>query len=169
VANIAKKSGPFDVKTVEALVALMSQHDLSEIYLREGTQHVRLRRGAVASVVVPAATMSPHAPALPAAASTPAANSAESKPAAPSASKKNLIEIKSETVGTYYAQPKPGEPAYVKIGDRVTPNKPVGLVEVMKTYNEILANCTGVVREILVENGTFVEFGQVLFRVDPEG
>jgi acetyl-CoA carboxylase biotin carboxyl carrier protein len=165
VSNNAKKSSPFDVKTIEALVALMSEHDLGEIYLRDGTQHVRLRRGAAAAGMLAAP---PGAgPMLPAAPRTPAPAS-ESKPEAPPPPKKNLLEIKSETVGTFYAQPKPGEPPYVKVGDRVTPNKPVGLVEVMKTYNEILANCSGVIREVLVESGTFVEFNQPLFLVDPD-
>lgn len=163
MANNAKQNGPFDVKTVEALVALMSQHDLSEIYLRDGGQHVRLRRGAAvaampaaASAVAPAAM---HSPAPPAAAAA--------RPEAASPARSNLIEIKSETVGTFYTQPKPGEPSFVKKGDRVTPSKVVGLVEVMKTYNEIQANCTGTVVEILVENGKYVEFGEVLFRIDP--
>jgi acetyl-CoA carboxylase biotin carboxyl carrier protein len=165
VSNNVKKPGPFDVKTVEALVKLMSQHDLSEIYLREGSVHMRLRRGALGPMVL-SGTPQPLAPAAATPSSSAAANSTEAKPAPPA--KKNLIEIKSETVGTYYAQPKPGEPPYVKLGDRVTPNKPIGLVEVMKTYNEIVANCSGIVREIRVENGSFVEFGQVLFLVDPE-
>jgi acetyl-CoA carboxylase biotin carboxyl carrier protein len=163
VPSNEKKNGPFDLKTVESLVALMTKHDLNEIYLRDGAQHVRLRRGNAG--VVPAAVALP----LPALAASPqaVANPIETKTEAPAAPKKHLIEIKSETVGTFYAQPKPGEPPYVKLGDRVTPNKAIGVVEVMKTYNEILANCTGVIVEILAENGTFVEFGQVLFRVDP--
>ena len=98
--------------------------------------------------------------------SAPAAPAKASETATPSA-KKNLVEIKSETVGTFYSQPKPGEPAYVKLGDRVTPTKVVGLVEVMKTYNELQAGCAGVIVEVLVQDSQSVEFGQVLFRVDP--
>ena len=171
MSNNAKKagssstsgSGPFDVKMVEALVALMAEKDLSEIYLKDGSQHLRLRRGgAIAVTTAPALTSAPtHAAA-------PAARPSDPAPAsAPSAPKKNLIEIKSETVGTFYSQAKPGEPPYIKVGDRVTPSKVVGLVEVMKTYNEIVANCSGTVVEVLVENGKYVEFGEVLFRVDP--
>ncbi len=169
MSNNAKKSapsataGPFDVKTVESLVALMTDHDLSEIYLRDGTQHLRLRRGAAAPLVMPAAV--PIASGMPVA---PVAQAVKATaPESTAAAKKNLVEIKSETVGTYYAQPKPGEPAYVKLGDRITPNKVVGLVEVMKTYNELQAGCSGTVVEILVQDGQSVEFGQVLFRVDP--
>ena len=166
MSSNANSNGPFDVKTVEALVALMSQHDLSEIYLRDGNQHVRLRRGA-AMAAVPVAPALPVGPVVPIAPATAAARPAEAPSQSAPPARKNLIEIKSETVGTFYSQAKPGEPPYVKLGDRVTPNKVVGLVEVMKTYNEIQANCTGVIAEVLVESGTFVEFGQVLFRVDP--
>jgi acetyl-CoA carboxylase biotin carboxyl carrier protein len=166
VSNLVKKNGPFDVKTVEALVALMTQNDLNEIYLRDGAQHLRLRRGAAASpVMVP--NNVPVAPASSVTHVSTAAHSSESKSEVPPGAKKNLLEIKSETVGTFYTQAKPGEPPFVKIGDRVTPNKVVGLVEVMKTYNEIQANCSGVIVEILVENGKYVEFGEVLLRVDP--
>ena len=158
-----KKTGPFDVKTVEALAQLMSEHDLSEISLRDGDQQVRLRRGSTVSPVV----MHTPGPAAPSHTASSAASPAAEVSETPSAAKKNLVEIKSETVGTYYAQPKPGEPAYVKLGDRVTPTKVVGLVEVMKTYNELQAGCSGVVVEILVQDSQSVEFGQVLFRVDP--
>ena len=115
--------------------------------------------------IVPIAV--PHASAAPVSNVPTAAHSSESKTEAPPSAKKNLLEIKSETVGTFYTQAKPTEPPFVKVGDRVTPNKVVGLVEVMKTYNEIQANCSGVVVEILVENGKYVEFGEVLLRVDP--
>lgn len=160
MSNNAKKTGPFDVKTVEALVALMAENDLSEIYLRDGNQHVRLRRGAMSAPTMMAAPAVSHSPAA-----APARSAAPAAEAAPA--KSNLLEIKSETVGTFYSQAKPGEPAFAKKGDRVTPNKVVGLVEVMKTYSEILANCTGTIVEVLVENGKYVEFGEVLFRVDP--
>ena len=161
MSNNVKKAGPFDVKTVESLVELMKQNDLSEIYLRDGNQHLRLRRGAL-----------PTAPVAPTAmASSPATHAADkpaiTTPDSAAAPKKNLIEIKSETVGTYFAQPKPGEPPYVKLGDKITPNKVVGLVEVMKTYNELQAGCSGIIVEILVKDSQSVEFGQVLFRVDP--
>jgi acetyl-CoA carboxylase biotin carboxyl carrier protein len=161
VSNNVKKTGPFDAKTVESLILLMAEHDLSEIYLREGDQRVRLRRGGTSTVAVPAVAV-PHAPAHHAA---PTPKPADPTPLA--APKKHLLEIKSETVGMFYAQPKPGDPPYVKLGDRVTPNKPVGMIVVMKTNHELQAGCTGTIVEILVENEQSVDFGQVLFRVDP--
>ena len=161
MSNNSKKSSPFDVKTVEALVALMTANDVSEIYLRDGDQHLRVRRGPE-HVVAAAPSVAPAVQHL---ATATAAKHAEAAPAAKA--KSNLFEIKSETVGTFYSQAKPGEPPFVKLGDRVTPTKVVGLVEVMKTYNEIQAGCSGVIVEALVENGKYVEFNQVLFRVEP--
>jgi acetyl-CoA carboxylase biotin carboxyl carrier protein len=78
-----------------------------------------------------------------------------------------LKEIKSPMVGTYYKSPEPGADPYVKVGNRVTPGQTVCIIEAMKIMNEIEAEITGVVREVCVEDAQPVEFGQVLFRVDP--
>ena len=72
-------------------------------------------------------------------------------------------------VGTFYKSPEPGAEAYVKVGSRVTPGQTVCIIEAMKIMNEIEAEIAGVVREIWVEDAQPVEFGQVLFRVDPNG
>jgi acetyl-CoA carboxylase biotin carboxyl carrier protein len=156
-----KPPAPFDVRTVKALVLLMTQHDLSEIDLRDGTQRLRLRRGASPTLVTSLAPAS----ALNAPLGTPSANSADT----PVARAKKLVEIKSQTVGTFYAGPNPGADPFVKIGAKVSPASVVGLIEAMKLFNEITADCTGVIVEILVENQQPVEFGQVLMRVDPAG
>jgi acetyl-CoA carboxylase biotin carboxyl carrier protein len=80
-----------------------------------------------------------------------------------------LKEIKSPMVGTFYKAPEPGDDAYVKNGARITPGQTVCIIEAMKIMNEIEAEIAGVVREILVDDAQPVEFGQVLFRVDPNG
>ncbi|MEK7381011.1 MAG: acetyl-CoA carboxylase biotin carboxyl carrier protein [Gemmatimonadota bacterium] len=80
-----------------------------------------------------------------------------------------LKEIKSPMVGTYYSCPEPGAEAYVRVGQRVTPGQTVCIVEAMKIMNEIEAELSGVVREICVDDAQPVEYGQVLFRVDPNG
>jgi acetyl-CoA carboxylase biotin carboxyl carrier protein len=72
-------------------------------------------------------------------------------------------------VGTFYAQPSPEAPPYVSVGSRVTPTTVVCQIEAMKIFNEIMAECSGVIREILVKNKEPVEYGTVLFRVDPNG
>jgi acetyl-CoA carboxylase biotin carboxyl carrier protein len=151
-----------DVRTVKRLAALMTLHDLSEIDWRDGTLHVRLRRGARFKGV-PVVGTAP-AVAAPAAEAAPQAPKPDAVPEPPA---KKLHEIKSPTVGTFYAQEKPGSPPFVTVGTRVTPDKIVCQIEAMKIFNEVAAECTGVITEILVENKQPVEYGTVLFRVDP--
>ena len=80
-----------------------------------------------------------------------------------------LLEIKSPMVGTFYKSPEPGAEAHIKVGSRVTSGQVVCIIEAMKIMNEIEADVQGVVREVCVENAQPVEFGQVLFRLDPNG
>ena len=153
----SKTPSPFDVRTIKYLVGLMSQHDLSEIDLREGELRIRLRRGAREIVVSPPAAPTPAAPA---AAPPPA-------PAAPAASAAAALhQIKSPTPGTFYSAPSPDAEPFVRVGSRVTPSSVVCVIEAMKIFSEITADCTGVIKEILVQNQQPVEFGQVLFKVD---
>ena len=97
------------------------------------------------------------------------AQAATTAPAAAPVVNKNLIEIKSPTPGTFYSQEKPGSPTYVAVGAKVNPKTVVCQIEAMKLFNEIVAECTGTIVEILIENKQPVEYGQVLFRVDPNG
>ena len=154
---------PFDLRTIKYLVRLMGRHDLSEIDLREGDLRIRLRRGAH-DVPLPSLTV---APAVPGPASPPpapaAANAQAAKPG------KTLIPIKSPTPGTFYAAATPDAEPFVKVGSRVTPATVVCIIEAMKIFNEIPAECNGVIAETLVENQQPVEYGQVLFQVDPTG
>ena len=100
-----------------------------------------------------------HAAALPAHAATPA----ETAPAAVS----NLTEIKSPMVGTFYRAPAPEAPPYVEVGSVVKKGQTLCILEAMKLMNELESEVDGVVREILVENTDPVEYGQVLFRIEP--
>lgn len=107
------------------------------------------------------------ATAMPAAPATTAAPAAVPAPAPAPVS--NLVEVKSPMVGTFYKSPEPGAEAYVKVGSRVTTGQVVCIIEAMKIMNEIESEVQGVVREVCVENAQPVEFGQVLFRLDPNG
>ncbi len=89
--------------------------------------------------------------------------------AVPAVAAPSLLEIRSPMVGTFYAQPEPGADPYARVGTRVTQGKTVCIIEAMKIMNEIEAEITGVVREVCVTDGSPVEYGQVLFRVDPNG
>jgi acetyl-CoA carboxylase biotin carboxyl carrier protein len=112
--------------------------------------------------------MVPAAPAVPATAAPAPAPGA--LPAAPQAAPVSQHkEIRSPMVGTFYAAPEPGAEPYVRVGQRVTAGQTVCIVEAMKIMNEIEAEFGGVIREVAVEDATPVEYGQVLFRVDPNG
>jgi len=164
VAENKQPPGPFDVRTVRELVELMDKFDLSEVDLNDGGQRIRLRRGARLVATTPAVlTTAALAPTT----SLPSTNSQPAAPSAPVPPARKLLEIKSELVGTFYAKPAPDKEDYVKVGSRVSPDTVVCKVEAMKIFNDITAKCTGTIAEICVQNGQFVEFDQVLFRVEP--
>ena len=146
----------FDVRKVRKFIELMNEHDLSEIDLRQGDQRIRLRRGP--EMITVAST-----PAMPAA----AGSTAERKGAEAAAEESNTVVVRSPMVGTFYAAPNPESPPFVKIGDRVGPETTVCIVEAMKVFNEIPAECSGRIVAILAQSGDPVEFNQPLFRVEP--
>lgn len=80
-----------------------------------------------------------------------------------------MLEVKSPMVGTFYHAPEPGAKPYVAVGDRVQKGKTLCIIEAMKIMNEIECDYTGVVKEVLAQDAQPVEYGQVLFRIDPNG
>jgi acetyl-CoA carboxylase biotin carboxyl carrier protein len=98
-----------------------------------------------------------------------AAPSSTSPAASPAPAGPQLLEIKSPMVGTFYQSPEPAAQPYVKVGSRVNVGQVVCIIEAMKIMNEIESEVGGVVREVTAQNAQPVEFGQVLFRVDPHG
>jgi acetyl-CoA carboxylase biotin carboxyl carrier protein len=152
---------PFDVRTIEYLLKLMSEHDLSELALQEGDQRIRLRKGGPAPAAFYPAP--PHA-APPAPVPHPPAPPPAAPPPAPA---RNLVEIKSPMVGTFYSKPDPKKPDFVSVGSKVTPKTVVCTIEAMKLYNEVHAECAGTVVEVCKKGGDGVEYGEVLFRVEP--
>ncbi|MEO8478581.1 MAG: acetyl-CoA carboxylase biotin carboxyl carrier protein [Gemmatimonadota bacterium] len=155
-----------DMRDVSRLAKLIHDHpELGAIELKgffgTGVTITRANHG-VPMVAHPGAAPAALAAAAPAAA-TPAAEPAVSVPAT------QLKEIKSPMVGTYYMQPEPGSDPYVRVGARVSPGQTVCIIEAMKIMNEIEAEVSGVVREVCVDDASPVEYGQVLYRVDPNG
>src|SRR5690606_12894507 len=100
-------------------------------------------------------------------AAAPTAGGAAPAAAAAAASDANLVEIKSPMIGTFYASSSPESPPFVKVGDHIGPTSTVCIIEAMKVFNEIPAEVSGLVVQVLVENGAPVEFGQPLFKIDP--
>ncbi len=155
--SAAEKSGDlYNVKKLRRLIELMKEHDLSEIDLKEADHHVRIKRGGD----VIATTAAPFA--------LTAARQTAAEPALQPAADAGMLMIKSPMVGTFYKASGPDSAAFVKVGDRIGPEKTVCIVEAMKVFNEIPAGISGQVVAILVENGAPVEFGQPLIKVDPE-
>jgi acetyl-CoA carboxylase biotin carboxyl carrier protein len=151
----------FDVKKVRKFIELMNEHDLAEIDLKQGDQRIRLRRpDAVKMAAMPAMPMS-------AAPSVVGGGGGERKAAEAAADESKFIVIKSPMVGTFYAAANPESPPFVKVGDRVGPETTVCIVEAMKVFNEIPAECSGRIAAVLVQSGDAVEFNQPLFRVEP--
>jgi acetyl-CoA carboxylase biotin carboxyl carrier protein len=151
----------FDVEKVRKFIELMNEHDLAEIDLRQGDQRIRLRRG---PEVVTMGTV----PALSAGmASSAATTAASGSPGSPSVEDSKALLVRSPMIGTFYAAPNPESPPFVKVGDRVGPDTTVCIVEAMKVFNEIPAECSGRIAAVLVQSGDPVEFNQPLFRVEP--
>jgi acetyl-CoA carboxylase biotin carboxyl carrier protein len=162
------RSEPFDLQSLKVLAALMSRHDLSELDVSDGQRRIRLRRGP-RPVALPTVGLPPTLPPIPHPTSPLSAVAATPAAAAPEKPARQLLEIKSTMVGTFYNREKPEAAPYVSLGSRVGPRTIVGQLEAMKLYNEVYAECSGVIAEAVAENGQFVEYGQVLFRVDPTG
>ena len=155
-----------DHDQLRQLITLLGESDIQELKLEGDDFRLELRRNLPASqpqVVMQA----PPAPAL-VAAPVPAP-SASPSPAPPAAAavRGDLLEITAPMVGTFYRASAPGEPAFVELGNRISIGQPICILEAMKLMNELEAEVSGEVVEILVENGTPVEFGQVLMRVRP--
>ncbi len=155
-----------DHDQLRQLITLLGESDIQELKLEGDDFRLELRRNLPASqpqVVMQA----PPAPALVAA--PVAAPSAAPSPAPPTAAavRGDLLEITAPMVGTFYRASAPGEPAFVELGNRISIGQPICILEAMKLMNELEAEVSGEVVEILVENGTPVEFGQVLMRVRP--
>jgi acetyl-CoA carboxylase biotin carboxyl carrier protein len=147
----------FDPKTLAELAALLNETGLSEIELAEGDRKVRLARTITAISVPVAAPVAAPAPAAPAAA--PAA------PAAPDPAK-HPGAIKSPMVGVAYLSAEPGSPPYVTVGQHIEAGATLLLIEAMKTFNQIKAPRSGVVRQLLVTSGAPVEFDEPLLIVE---
>ena len=155
-----------DFKDIKKIVELMDEHGLSQFKLEQDETMLELKKGGDADVSAISQLMA-AAPAPIAAA--PAAAPAALPAAAPATDSGGLPagteEITSPMVGTFYTASAPDADAFVKVGDKVSAETTVCIVEAMKVMNEIQAEISGEILEILVENGTAVQFGEPLFRV----
>ncbi len=151
-----------DINQIEKLAQIIESNNIREFEVEEKGFKLRIKRGGddMPVVAAPAPVAIPAAPAPVAAA--PAAAAAE--PAAP-VEEAGIEIIKSPMVGTFYSAPSPESDAFVSVGTQVTADTIVCIVEAMKVMNEIQAELSGTVTEVLVENGAAIEYGQPLFKV----
>ena len=159
-----------DHDQLRALLALLGESDIQELRLEGDDFRLEVRRnmpGPPAVTMVPAPVAAAPAPPLAGTAPAPAAAPPSPPPPAPPAARSDLQEITAPMVGTFYRAPAPGEPSFVEIGNRINAGQTVCILEAMKLMNELESEFSGEVVEILVENGTPVEFGQVLMRIKP--
>ena len=150
---------PKDIKEIKAIIDLMKKNDLSVFEIEKEGFRLKLEKG---PSVQPAAAEAPAGAALPEAAST----APETAPRAPKAIETvPLKEIVSPMVGTFYRSAAPDSTPFVDVGKSVTDDTVVCIIEAMKVMNEIKAETSGVVAEVVAENSKPVQFGQVLFRI----
>lgn len=152
------------------LVTTLSQTDIAELTLKGADFELTLRKQGALAPSVAAPTPTPAAPVIVQTGETapvPASPPPAAPPTPPPSVDSSLVEITSPMVGTFYRAPAPEEPPFVDIGDRIQTGQTVCIIEAMKLMNELEAEVSGEVVEILVQNSEPVEFGQPLMRVRP--
>ncbi|MEI6829213.1 MAG: acetyl-CoA carboxylase biotin carboxyl carrier protein [Synechococcaceae cyanobacterium ELA445] len=154
-----------DHDQLQKLLALLGASDIQELKLEGDDFRLEVRRNLPAPQAVVLPPQAPVAAAAPA--PLPAARPPSAAPPAAAAARGDLLEISAPIVGTFYRAAAPGEPNFVEVGQRISVGQTVCILEAMKLMNELEAEHSGEIVEILVENGTPVEFGQVLIRVKP--
>jgi acetyl-CoA carboxylase biotin carboxyl carrier protein len=153
-----------DIKLIKQVIDLMKRSEIAEFEYEEEGLKLRLSsKGNEAPQIIQAAPVAQAAAPLPTN-PAPASAAASAAPAAPVA-EEGISIVKSPMVGTFYAAASPETPPFTKVGEKVGADSIVCIIEAMKVMNEIQAELSGTITEVLVENGEAVEFGQPLFKV----
>ncbi|VVE44625.1 acetyl-CoA carboxylase biotin carboxyl carrier protein [Pandoraea anhela] len=149
-----------DLRKLKTLIDLVAESGISELEVTEGEGKVRIVKAPPQVIAAPVQMAMPAA--MPqVAAQAPAATAAAAAPAAPAAPQGHIVT--SPMVGTFYRAPSPGADPFAQVGDSVKEGQTLCIIEAMKLLNEIESDKAGVIKEILVENGQAVEYGQPLF------
>ena len=157
-----------DIEEIRALIELFERSSLTELALERGETRLVLRRDLPRPHPPPEPPAAP--PAVPASSAAPPAAAGAQLPTAEAGAQQEEIEghvIRSPIVGTFYRRPAPDEDPYVEVGDRVSEGDTVCIVEAMKVMNEVRADRAGIVKAILVEDASPVEYGQPLLVLEP--
>jgi acetyl-CoA carboxylase biotin carboxyl carrier protein len=150
---------------LKQIIEMMKDHNLVEIQIKQGEEELCVKKAQPAQQITAVPMFGAGMPGmLPGAAAAPAAGQGQEAVAQEAKS----AEIKSPLVGTFYAQPSPDSEPFVELGSRVEPETVVCIIEAMKVMNEIKAEMSGVIVDVVAANGSAVEYGQVLFKVRPD-
>ena len=169
---------PVDLDFVRGLIDAVDRSGIDSLEITRAGTRVKISKTPPSVAQHPAMygppmgmQMAPSAPqAQPASGGQDQGGGAAAAPAEePSSAGKGLVDVKSPMVGTFYRAPAPEAPPYVEVGTRVGKGQTLCILEAMKLMNELESEVEGVVREVLVDNADPVEYGQVLFRIDPNG
>lgn len=158
-SNQTKEDDYVDISQIRELAKVVEDSGVGEITVEEDGMRISIR--------MPGAAPAASAAAAPVAAAQPAAAPAAAPAAEEDSRPANWVKVSAPMVGTFYAAPAPGEPAFVKVGDEVAAGETLCIVEAMKLMNEIGAPQMGIVREICVEDASPVEYGTALFYIEP--
>jgi acetyl-CoA carboxylase biotin carboxyl carrier protein len=162
-----------DLEELAAIVELLDKADFTEFRFDKGDLHILVRRGDLPAEPAPAALSAPAPAAAPVRAETAAPVSPGAQAVAPpqpapvpvAEDEEGTEVVRAPMLGTFYRCPKPGEPPFVQVGDKVDTDSVVCIVEVMKLMNSVRAGISGQVAKIFATDGQLVEFGQPLFAV----
>jgi acetyl-CoA carboxylase biotin carboxyl carrier protein len=166
-----------DLRYVKKLIEIIDESTVDSIEITSDKgMKIRIskspqQRGAVqvaAPLPIPAIVPSVPAPRHSPGQGIPAVAESDA-PASPEPAKSTALEVKSPMVGTFYKSPEPGGKAYVSVGDRVSKGQVLCIIEAMKIMNEIESEYSGVIKEVLAQDAQPVEYGQVLYKIDPNG
>ncbi|MCH7876441.1 MAG: acetyl-CoA carboxylase biotin carboxyl carrier protein [Gemmatimonadetes bacterium] len=160
-----------DFALLEKLLDLLNRSHAQTIEIRKGfwSTTIRVSKGGLANPGTPVTYQVSAEGAVPStsvSSGSPQSAVGEEEKAGEAAPSADLLDIKSPMVGTFYAQPEPGADPYVRVGSRVKPGETLCIIEAMKIMNPIDSEVSGVIREVLIDDGQSVEFGQILFRVN---
>lgn len=144
-----------NIEDIKTIVKLMGEYQLTEFSVEAEGGNIRIRREGGTPAAVPVQPLAAPVPVVP-------VQAAPAAPAPAEAPAPAGVNIESPLVGTFYAAPSPDLPPFVKVGDKVTPDTVICIIEAMKVMNEVKAEKSGVVKEIVAQNGQPVEYGQIL-------
>jgi len=159
-----------DFKQIQELIKMINKSNIGEVSIEEKgfKLTIKQKEEAVQQIITGGAPqMMPQYAMPPAQQASSAGAPAGDKPKAAEAVNDNLITIKSPMIGTFYRSSSPGKPAFVEVGDEITPGKAVCIIEAMKLFNEIESEVKGRIVKVLADDASPVEYDQPLFLVDP--